>query len=701
MRAHDPRAASAVLVAAALAGCPPAPVPAPPPERAPLPASLAAGELSSCALVRAEVRCWGTDPLDDGRGAVPGHGPWEPVVGVAVPGLSARDIAVGVRYGCAVRDDARVACWGRVDGDPFEPNPGPAPLTVQPGLEDIVDVAVGWRHGCAVTRAGRVSCWGAGGDGQLGDGTRNHSDIPVDTGLTDIAAVAAHARQTCALHRDGRVSCWGALTDDHTPTRSPFPVRWIEDAVEVAVGERPCVRHGDGRVECWTWTRLDGEAFSTPAEILGLGRPVRLALGRHHGCAVESDGRVKCWQWPGSASATPIPAYPVGGITGASEVAVGDHHSCARLPSEVVCWGDNEHGRLGDGRVRVAERPRKLDGLVGVVELDAGPRRTCARTRDGAVSCWGEKIRETMTIPARAESRGWSGTPTLVLKADDIAELDTSDVGVCTRHGSRLSCRDVSYIPRDIADVRAVDFPPSHGLGCWVSTTGRVSCLGYPVTMNCDGDGCPPREIADTTAIERLALGAHHGCAVDERGAVWCWGPPKRSRGWARHDLDKHAEREDGLPPVVGIAIGAGPAHTCAWSAAGELWCWGANHRGQLGDDTTEPRDTPTRVTIAGPAVAVAAGDAFTCAALADGRAQCWGANDQAQLGDGTRLDRHTPGPAVVDLPPIADLTAGHAHVCARTRDGDVYCWGQGNTGQLGQGTEPAHTTPLRVAGLE
>lgn len=62
---------------------------------------------------------------------------------------------------------------------------------------------------------------------------------------------------------------------------------------------------------------------------------------------------------------------------------------------------------------------------------------------------------------------------------------------------------------------------------------------------------------------------------------------------------------------------------------------------------------------------------------------------------------RSAAPPAVVDLPPIADLTAGNAHACARTHTDDVYCWGQGNTGQLGQGTEPSHTTPIKVAGLE
>ena len=50
---------------------------------------------------------------------------------------------------------------------------------------------------------------------------------------------------------------------------------------------------------------------------------------------------------PGPESAAPV---SVSWLRGAKMIALGMSHSCALLPEDkVVCWGDNQHGELGDG----------------------------------------------------------------------------------------------------------------------------------------------------------------------------------------------------------------------------------------------------------------------------------------------------------------------------------------------------------------
>jgi alpha-tubulin suppressor-like RCC1 family protein len=70
-----------------------------------------------------------------------------------------------------------------------------------------------------------------------------------------------------------------------------------------------------------------------------------------------------------------------------------------------------------------------------------------------------------------------------------------------------------------------------------------------------------------------------------------------------------------------------------------------------------------------------------------DGRVFCWGANEFGQLGDGSRFNRAEP--SVVDwldhTPSM--LSAGTAHTCALTESGEVYCWGNNEHGQVGNGT--------------
>lgn len=104
-------------------------------------------------------------------------------------------------------------------------------------------------------------------------------------------------------------------------------------------------------------------------------------------------------------------------------------------------------------------------------------------------------------------------------------------------------------------------------------------------------------------------------------------------------------------------------------------------------------------------AAAVAAGGEFGCAIVEDGRVRCWGANDRGQLGDGSTLFRPVPGD-VTGLPAAparaVALATGWAHACAVTAPGgQVWCWGDNTTGELGPGAAgPFSTAPVPVTGV-
>ena len=92
-----------------------------------------------------------------------------------------------------------------------------------------------------------------------------------------------------------------------------------------------------------------------------------------------------------------------------------------------------------------------------------------------------------------------------------------------------------------------------------------------------------------------------------------------------------------------GTRLAAGGAHTCAL-AAGQVRWWGDNSHGQLGDGTTNNRNAPAAA-IAGltNVVDLAAGSYHTCARREIGEVYCWGFNFAGQLGDGTTTDRLVP----------------------------------------------------------
>jgi len=154
------------------------------------------------------------------------------------------------------------------------------------------------------------------------------------------------------------------------------------------------------------------------------------------------------------------------------------------------------------------------------------------------------------------------------------------------------------------------------------------------------------------------------------------------------------------LPPVPedGFkSISAGNNHTVAITATGELWAWGGNHQGQLGDGTTTNRNTPTRIGNATNWSSVSAGNHYTVA-IADGELWAWGSNAQGQLGDGTITNRNIPT-RIGNATNWYSISAGNMHTVAITESGELWAWGYNGQGRLGDGTTTNRRSPTRIGG--
>ena len=199
-------------------------------------------------------------------------------------------------------------------------------------------------------------------------------------------------------------------------------------------------------------------------------------------------------------------------------------------------------------------------------------------------------------------------------------------------------------------------------------------------------------------AFEQISAGLAHTCGLTEAGDVYCWG------------LNTDGQLGDGsttgasTPVKVGglsamTQVDAGYAHTCARSEGGQVWCWGRNDAGQLGDGTSTSRSSPVLVTGLTAATQISAGGGHTCAVTLTGGVSCWGDNFAYQLGDGTQIDRAAPV-QVAELSGGADaVTAGFGHTCVTSATG-VRCWGDNSFGQLGQPGVPYLEHPGVVAGV-
>ena len=378
--------------------------------------------------------------------------------------------------------------------------------------------------------------------------------------------------------------------------------------VEVS-GDVACVVLVAGEVYCWgaDSINLDGtwEERLRPRRISGLSRVSQLSvnLGRE-ACAVDQDHHVWCW-----------------GANDRNSLETGSFESVLRVPrrrldvdniSRVAWVGSNflalgTDGNLyGRGGVNIP-----LPGLA--VELSQGDGLSyCVLIAGGQVACYGTL---TPGVPQRPDAATWSYQegPRIVPELSEVASIasDISHYCALKRDGT-VWCWGENFVGQ-------TGTPPELSERCFVAQENDP----LPRTVY---DYCVrrPTLVQGLREVVEVVVGWFLSCARTRDGMVWCWGDDGRLGTSATVGYGRIG---DGLPNVercprapaeppyetIGsapcrrrpsrvvnisdaITISTNSASTCVGRASGEVWCWGSNVRGTLGDGTTTDRITPVPV---------------------------------------------------------------------------------------------------------
>ncbi len=356
-----------------------------------------------------------------------------------------------------------------------------------------------------------------------------------------------------------------------------------------------------------------------------------------------------------------------------------------------LAWGHNSAGTLGNASFQTfaAPMPVVTNGYLAghrVVALAGGWAHSAAVTDDGRAFFWGQSI---------------VGTTSDGTFLDYLSPTPVEDSGILTN-------RALVALSAGIDFTMALD-STGHVFGWGVNASGQLGSGNQnpardPIAVDVSG-------VLAGKSVMALASGAYHSLAITSDGLLVGWGEDSISQ---IGDGGQFVQRVSPVAvstnsAIAGLrfrSVAAGEYHSLALSTSGRVYSWGLNLHGQLGTGDVLDQKLPVSVSTSGvlsnkTVVAIAAGLSFSLALADTGELFAWGDNEYGQLGDGTTSERHSPvlvgQTGALAGKRVAAMTTGAAHALAVTSDGILVAWGLNEAGRLGDGTGQSRSAPVPV----
>lgn len=373
---------------------------------------------------------------------------------------------------------------------------------------------------------------------------------------------------------------------------------------------------------------------------------------------------------------------------------------------EAYCWGNNDWGRIGDGTIgnrnlgtngsaNDLKDPTPVNGgFADWVSLSTHLYTTCGVRANGKGYCWGS-----------VGTFAW-GNPGAVGNGENDGEYLTP----------QLVSQDntPSFVPATITDWVHISTSTAT---CGLRANGTIYCWGnggdgmlgngsssgsvnLPIPI--DGPTGPGDRFNDWANVEVW----DHACAVRTNGLGYCWGT---SNGNGELGIGSTAPRTRPTLVAGGITdwkkINVGPNHSCGTTQSGRGYCWGQNSEGQVGDNSTTARTSPTEVNgDHGDWSLIDAGDQFSCG-LRNGKAYCWGSTASNRLGltsiPASCLPSNeclVPMEVSGNISDWAYINAASDHTCGLRSNDSIWCWGTGSNREQGDGDTNGSVSPVNAS---
>ena len=534
---------------------------------------------------------------------------------------------------------------------------------ISTGISNMSVVAPGTSWTMGIDTLGRLFTWGSNSSGTLGDGTTLSRSSPVQVGTSSWSKISSGTSHSMAIDSVGRLFTWGLGTSGQLGSGAP-------------------------------------SSRSSPVQV-GTSSWLFVNAGNNWSFAIDIDGRLFAWGTnTGSFSGvlgdgtTVSKSSPVQIGTSSWSMTTSTFNSCAAIDSvgRLFTWGVGTSGQLGDGTT-VSKSSPVLIGTSSWSFISMGYQCGMGLTSDQRLFTWGSGTNGSLGQNDTSVPRS---SPTLVGTSSwTIAKYSGFGAGSAIDINGRLFTWGYGPLADGIA----------YGTSVFTSSPTLASVQASVLEINPTTNILAVSSFLNNNSFSQIVPGNNHTLAIATDGSLWAWG------GNNLGQLGNGSTINYVSPVKIGTSswtsIGVSDDTSCAIDISGRLFAWGNNAVYQIGDGTSINKSSPVLLstenyisltTLTNVSwTAISAGTSHSMAIAKDGSLWTTGAGASGAQGTGTTVNRSFPGQVGIYNYSWSKVASSAKHTMAIKSDGTLWGWGGNATGQLGDLTVVAKSTPVQI----
>lgn len=350
-----------------------------------------------------------------------------------------------------------------------------------------------------------------------------------------------------------------------------------------------------------------------------------------------------------------------------SMISLGNSDSVALVGGRLYVWGSQTDGQLGDGKIDLScKYPGKIMDGYNFKYVCLGNYHSAAITEDGDLYLWG------------SNKFGQLGDGT----------IEDKSIPIQIMKGLKFKCISLGGSDTSIYGSFSAAVTEDGDLYMW--GCNKCGQLGDGTT----NDSSIPIKIMKNYKFKSVDLGSDHSAAITESDDLYLWGYNGAGRIGNGSTKNKNEITPNYIMGNVSV-VSLGTGFSAAITNNGKLYAWGTNCDGQLGVDKEKCLFSSSPIEIISDVKfkSISLGYSYAGAIDEKGNLYTWGNNNQGQLGDGTTTKRYEPQIVLSDVE-IIDF--GNVHSAA-VSNGKLFTWGCNSHYQLGNGEVKNSYIPIEI----